>query len=202
MWITNGSIADIAVVWARTDDGIRGFLVPTDTPGFEARTIKGKMSLRASITSELVLSDCRLPGDAILPDAAGLKAPLSCLGEARFGILFGAVGAGRSCYLAALEYAKSREQFDRPIAGFQLTQAKLVDMMLEVNEGAMLALHLGRMKDDGRLLAEHVSGEVLVRASRSTAEVITATVDPALVARQRDLEPVLVRRRPELRSAM
>jgi glutaryl-CoA dehydrogenase len=157
MWITNGSIADVAVVWARTDDGIRGFVVPTDTPGFSTNLIHHKLSLRASITSELVLDDVRLPADAVLPGVAGLKGPLSCLNEARFGILFGAVGAARACYEAALDYSKERIQFGVPIASFQLTQQKLVEMMVSVNRGMLLALHLGRMKDLGTLAAEHVS---------------------------------------------
>jgi glutaryl-CoA dehydrogenase len=157
MWITNGSIADVAVVWARTDDGIRGFVVPTDTPGFSTNLIHHKMSLRASITSELVLADVRLPADALLPGVAGLKGPLSCLNEARFGILFGAVGAARACYESALDYSKERIQFGVPIASFQLTQQKLVEMMVSVNRGMLLALHLGRMKDRGTLSAEHVS---------------------------------------------
>jgi glutaryl-CoA dehydrogenase len=157
MWITNGSVADVAVVWAQTDDGIRGFVVPTDTPGFTANTIKQKMSLRASVTSELVLSGVRLPGAAVLPGARGLSGPLGCLSEARFGIVFGALGAARDCLLSALEYAGSREQFGRPIAGFQLTQAKLADMTLEYGKGMLLAMHLGRLKDAGRLSAQQVS---------------------------------------------
>ena len=157
MWITNGSIADVAIVWARTDDGIRGFVVDTTTPGFEARTIHNKMSLRASITSELILTDCRLPADAVLPGVTGLRGPLSCLSEARYGIVWGAMGAARACYEAALDYASSREQFGRPIAGFQLTQRKLVDMVLEIQKGQMLALHLGRLKDQGRIHPTHVS---------------------------------------------
>jgi glutaryl-CoA dehydrogenase len=157
MWITNGGVADVAVVWARTDDGIRGFLVPRDAPGFSTQDIHRKHSLRASITSELILDDCRLPGDAVLPEVTGMKGPLSCLNEARYGILWGAVGAGRSCFEAALEYAKSRPQFGRPIAGFQLTQQKLVNMMLELQKAQLLALHIGRLKDEGRLAPEHVS---------------------------------------------
>jgi glutaryl-CoA dehydrogenase len=157
MWITNGSLADVAVVWARTDDGIRGFLVPRDTPGFTTQDIHQKLSLRASITSELILDDVRLPASAQLPEAEGLRAPLACLSEARFGIVFGAVGAARACYEAALEYSLTREQFGKPIAAFQLTQAKLAQMLLKVNQGALLALHLGRMKDAGKLRPEHVS---------------------------------------------
>jgi glutaryl-CoA dehydrogenase len=157
MWITNGSIADVAIVWARTDDGIRGFIVPTDTPGFRAPVIKHKMSLRASVTSELVLEDVRLPADAVLPEAHGLAGPLSCLNEARFGIVWGAMGAARSALEAAIAYAGERTQFGKPIAAFQLTQAKLADMTLEVAKGTLLAIHLGRAKDAGRLLPVHVS---------------------------------------------
>src|SRR5690606_202181 len=157
MWITNGGVADVAVVWARTDDGVRGFVVPTDTPGFTANDIGRKASLRASVTSELVFDDLRLPADAVLPGVAGMRGPLSCLNEARFGILFGAIGAGRACYEAARAYALEREQFGQPIAGFQLTQAKLVDMMVSVQRGTLLALHLGRLKDDGELTSAQVS---------------------------------------------
>jgi glutaryl-CoA dehydrogenase len=157
MWITNGSLSDVAVVWARTGDGIRGFLVPRDAPGFTTQDIHQKMSLRASVTSELILDDVRLPASAQLPEAEGLKAPLACLNEARFGIVFGAIGAARACYEAALEYAGTRVQFGKPIAAFQLTQAKLAQMLMKVNQGALLALHLGRMKDAGKLRPEHVS---------------------------------------------
>ncbi len=162
MWITNGSIADVAVVWARVDDGgaddgIRGFVVPTGLPGFSAPEIKHKMSLRASVTSELVLDGVRLPADALLPEARGLKGPLSCLNEARYGIVWGALGAARSSLQAALAYAGQREQFGKPIAAFQLTQAKLADMTLELVKGQLLALHLGRRKDAGRLRPEQVS---------------------------------------------
>lgn len=163
MWITNGSIADVAIVWARTDpdgpDGgaVRGFVVPTDTPGFSAPEIHRKVSLRASVTSELVLDDVRLPADAVLPGVVGMRGPLSCLNEARFGISFGAVGAARACYEAALAYALERTQFGRPIASFQLTQRKLVDMMVKVQRGTLLALHLGRMKDAGALATPQIS---------------------------------------------
>ena len=157
MWITNGSIADVAVVWARTEEGIRGFAVPPDTPGFSAPEIERKMSLRASVTSELVLQDVRLPAAAMLPEARGLSGPLRCLNEARFGIVFGALGSARTCLLTALEYAGTREQFDRPIAGFQLTQAKFADMTLEYGKGVLLALHLGRRKDAGDLAHQQVS---------------------------------------------
>ncbi|MBI4730061.1 MAG: acyl-CoA dehydrogenase family protein [Acidobacteria bacterium] len=157
MWITNGGIADVAVVWARAEDGIRGFLVPAGTPGFSARDIHGKMSLRASVTSELVFDGCRVPRDMMLPEARGLRGPLCCLDEARYGIAWGAAGAGRACYEAALAYAKERTQFGKPIASFQLTQRKLVEMLLATNRAALLALHVGRMKDEGRLAPEQVS---------------------------------------------
>jgi len=157
MWITNGSIADVAVVWAQTADGIRGFLVPTATPGFSTQDIHHKLSLRASVTSELIMEDVRLPANAILPEVAGLKGPLSCLSEARYGILWGAVGAARACYEAALDYAKSRQQFGGPIAGYQLTQRKLVEMMVAVNRGLLVALHLGRKKDAGTLDSAQIS---------------------------------------------
>jgi glutaryl-CoA dehydrogenase len=157
MWITNGGLADLAVVWATAEEGVRGFLVPTDTQGFSTSDIHRKLSLRASVTSELVLDEVRVPGDAVLPGVVGLKGPLSCLTEARFGIVWGALGAARACFEAALGYAKGREQWGRPIAGFQLTQEKLANMALGLNTGMLLALHLGRMKDDGRLLPEHVS---------------------------------------------
>jgi glutaryl-CoA dehydrogenase len=157
MWITNGSIADVAIVWAVTEDGVRGFIVPTDTNGFSANDVTQKMSLRASITSELVFDNLRLPADAVLPGVRGLRGPLSCLNEARFGITFGAVGAARACYKSALQYALERRQFGRPIASFQLTQKKLVEMMVAVNNGMLLAIHLGRKSDEGTLSAEHVN---------------------------------------------
>ncbi|GFG73499.1 acyl-CoA dehydrogenase [Mycobacterium botniense] len=157
MWITNGSIADVAIVWATTDDGIRGFIVPADAPGFSAHTIHHKLSLRASITSELVLDDVRLPEKAMLPKAIGLRGPLACLSEARYGIVWGAMGAARTAWQCALEYARQRTQFGRPIAGFQLTQAKLVDMAVELHKGQLLALHLGRLKDRAGLRPEQVS---------------------------------------------
>lgn len=157
MWITNGSVAGVAVVWAQTEDGIRGFVVPTDSAGFSAPEIKHKWSLRASVTSELVLDDVRLPADAVLPEVTGLRGPLSCLSHARYGIVWGAMGAARSSFEAAVEYAKSREQFGRPIGGFQLTQAKLADMAVELHKGILLAHHLGRRMDAGRLRPEQVS---------------------------------------------
>jgi glutaryl-CoA dehydrogenase len=157
MWITNGSVADVAVVWAQTEAGIRGFVVPTSTAGFSAPEIKHKLSLRASVTSELVLDGVRLPASAMLPEVRGLKGPLSCLNEARYGIVWGAMGAARSSLAAALSYANERTQFGRPISGFQLTQQKLVDMSLEYTKGVLLALHLGRRKDAGLLRPEQVS---------------------------------------------
>ncbi|MFI5817178.1 acyl-CoA dehydrogenase family protein [Streptomyces sp. RPA4-2] len=157
MWITNGSVAGVAVVWAQTDDGIRGFVVPTDAPGFSAPEIKHKWSLRASVTSELILDDVRLPADAVLPGVRGLKGPLSCLSHARYGIVWGAMGAARASFEAAVSYAKTREQFGRPIGGFQLTQAKLADMAVELHKGILLAHHLGRRMDAGRLRPEQVS---------------------------------------------
>ncbi|MCD9143529.1 acyl-CoA dehydrogenase family protein [Streptomyces albireticuli] len=157
MWITNGSVADVAVVWARTDDGIRGFLVPTDSPGFSAPEITHKWSLRASVTSELVLDEVRLPADAVLPEVTGLRGPLGCLNHARYGIVWGAMGAARSSFESALDYARTREQFGRPIGGFQLTQAKLADMALELHKGILLAHHLGSRMDAGTLRPEQVS---------------------------------------------
>ena len=157
MWITNGNVADVAVVWARTDEGIRGFVVPTDTPGFTANEIHKKMSLRASVTSELVLDGVRLPADAVLPGVASLRGPLSCLNEARYGIVFGTLGAARDCLETAINYSIDREQFDKPIAAFQLTQKKLADMALELGKGMLLALHLGRLKDEHLIRPEQVS---------------------------------------------
>ncbi|KOV69018.1 acyl-CoA dehydrogenase [Streptomyces sp. AS58] len=157
MWITNGSVAGVAVVWAQTEDGVRGFAVPTDSPGFSAPEIRHKWSLRASVTSELILDDVRLPADAVLPDVTGLRGPLSCLSHARYGIVWGAMGAARTCFETAVDYARTREQFGRPIAGFQLTQAKLADMAVELHKGILLAHHLGRRMDAGRLRPEQVS---------------------------------------------
>jgi glutaryl-CoA dehydrogenase len=157
MWITNGGIADVATVWAQTEDGIRGFLVPRGTPGFATSDIKHKLSLRASVTSELSFTDVRLPASAQLPEARGLRGPLSCLNEARFGILFGAVGAARDCLQEALSYADSRVQFGKPISEFQLTQRKFADMGVALNTAMLLAMHLGRLKDDHRLRPEQVS---------------------------------------------
>ena len=157
MWITNGSVADVAVVWAQTADGIRGFIVPTNSPGFEANIIHKKMSLRASVTSELVFTDVRLPAESMLPGVKGLRGPLSCLNEARFGIAFGAMGAARDCLETAIDYSMNRIQFDRPIAGFQLTQKKLADMTLELGKGMLLALHLGHLKDTVGVSPEQIS---------------------------------------------
>jgi glutaryl-CoA dehydrogenase len=157
MWITNGTVADVAIVWARTDEGIRGFVVPTDIDGFSAPEITRKMSLRASVTSELVLSDLRLPASAMLPEARGLSGPLGCLNEARFGIVFGAMGAARDCLETAIAYAADRDVFDKPLTAYQLTQAKLADMAVELNKGLLLAVHLGRLKERGELRPEQVS---------------------------------------------
>lgn len=157
MWITNGSIADVAVVWAQTDQGVRGFVVPTETAGFSAPEIRKKLSLRASVTSELVLDGVRLPESAMLPEARGLSGPLSCLNEARFGIVFGAMGAARDCLESAIRYSQEREIFDKPLGAYQLTQAKLADMTLELGKGMLLAIHLGRLKDNGRIRPEQVS---------------------------------------------
>jgi glutaryl-CoA dehydrogenase len=199
MWITNGGIADVAIVWARADDTIRGFVVPTDTPGFTVNDIHRKLSLRASVTSELVLDDVRLPPEAVLPGVSGMKGPLSCLNEARFGIMFGVVGAGRACYEAALAYSRERTQFDRPIAGFQLTQRKLVDMMVAVNRGMLVALHLGRMKDAGTLTAAHISfGKLdnvrmaldVARSARSVLGANGITLEYPVIRHMNNLESV------------
>ena len=200
MWITNGGIADLAVVWARTEEGIRGFLVEKGTPGFTTRDIHRKMSLRASVTSELIFDDCRVADDARLPGATGMRAPLSCLNEARFGIVWGAMGAARACYESALDYAKTREQFGRPIGGFQLTQQKLVDMMLELSKGSLLALHLGRLKDSGRLTPEQVSAGKLNNVREALAVARTArtilgangiTLEYPVIRHMNNLESVL-----------
>jgi glutaryl-CoA dehydrogenase len=200
MWITNGSIADVAVVWARTDEGVRGFLVPKGAPGFTTQDIHKKMSLRASITSELLLDDVRLPADAVLPEVASLKGPLSCLNEARYGIVWGAAGAARACYEAALAYSKERTQFDRPIAGFQIQQAKLSKMVLQVNQATMMAMRLGRMKDDGTLRPEHVSlgklGNVdaALDVARNARQVLGAngiTLEYPVIRHMNNLESVV-----------
>jgi glutaryl-CoA dehydrogenase len=156
-WITNGNVADLAIVWARSEQGIRGFLVEKGTKGFEAREIHHKLSMRASVTSELTLDDVRIPAGNELPGAQGLKAPLSCLNEARYGIVWGVLGAAMACYRSALGYSKARIQFDRPIAGYQLTQEKLVNMLTEITKGQLLALQLGRLKDQGNATATQIS---------------------------------------------
>jgi glutaryl-CoA dehydrogenase len=156
-WITNGSIADIAVVWAKVDEGITGFLIEKGAPGFSTRDIHGKFSMRASITSELILEDVRVAKSAHLPDARGLRGPLGCLAQARYGIAWGAIGAARTCYHCALDYVKSRKQFARPLAGYQLVQNKLVGMLTEITKAQMVSLRLGRLKDEGKMRPEHVS---------------------------------------------
>jgi glutaryl-CoA dehydrogenase len=200
MWITNGGIADLAIVWAQTHDGIRGFIVPTDSPGFSTKDIHRKLSLRASVTSELVLDDVRLPAEAVLPEAVGLKGPLACLSEARFGIVWGALGAARACYESALEYAKARVQWGKPIAGFQLTQEKLANMALELNLGTLLALHLGRMKDEGRIRSEHISfGKLnnvrealkIAREARTILGASGITLEYPVIRHMNNLESVL-----------
>jgi glutaryl-CoA dehydrogenase len=161
MWITNGSVADVAVVWARSQEkgaeGVLGFLVPAGTKGFEATDMKRKLSLRASVTSELHLDDVRLPADAQLPGARGLSGPLACLSEARFGIVFGSVGAARDCLETTVDYVGTRQVFDKPLAGYQLTQAKIADMAVELGKAQLLALHLGKLKDEGRIRPDQVS---------------------------------------------
>ncbi len=200
MWITNGSIADVAVVWAHTEEGIRGFIVPTTTPGFTTSDVPRKLSLRASVTSELVLDDVRVPEDALLPNVVGLKGPLSCLNEARYGILFGAVGAARACYEAALDYSLERVQFGKPIASFQLTQRKLVDMMVAVNRGMILALHIGRMRDHGTAGVEDISFgkmdnvRMALQVAREARAVLGAngiTLDYPVIRHMNNLESVL-----------
>ncbi len=156
-WITNGSIADVAIVWAKTNEGIRGFLVENGTPGYSAHDIKGKFSLRASVTSELVLDEVRVPRENMLPNVVGLKGPFSCLSQARYGIVWGALGAAMACYETALEYAKLRRQFDRPLAGYQLVQQKLVHMVTEITKGQLLALRLGQLKDQHKVRPEQIS---------------------------------------------
>jgi glutaryl-CoA dehydrogenase len=200
MWITNGSVADVAVVWARTDEGVRGFLVPKGTPGFTTQDIHHKLSLRASVTSELLLDDVRLPADAMLPEANSLRGPLSCLNEARYGIVWGAAGAARACLEAALQYSLERRQFDRPIASFQIQQQKLAMMALDVNRAALLALHLGRMKDEGRLRSEHVSmgklGNVnaALEVARTARQILGAngvTLEYPVIRHMNNLESVV-----------
>lgn len=200
MWITNGSRADVAVVWARTDDGLGGFLVPKGTPGFTTQDVHKKLSLRASVTSELLLDDVRLPADALLPEVSSLKGPLSCLNEARYGIVWGAAGAARACFESALQYAQERVQFDRPIGSFQLQQQKLAQMALEVNRATLLALHLGRLKDAGRLHPAQVSmgklGNVnaALEVARTARQVLGAngiTLEYPVIRHMNNLESVV-----------
>lgn len=200
MWITNGGLADVATVWARTEDGVRGFLVPRGTRGFTTNDIHGKLSLRASVTSELSFDDVRLPADAVLPGAHGLGAALACLAEARFGIVFGVLGAARDCLRTALDYAGTREQFGRPIAGFQLTQAKLADMALELAKGYLLAVRLGRLKDDGALRPEQVSAAKLNNAREAIA--IARTARTVLGANGISLEYPVLRHANNLESVI
>jgi glutaryl-CoA dehydrogenase len=201
MWITNGTIADMAVVWARTDAGeIRGFIVEKGTQGFSAPEIHKKISLRASVTSELVLEDVRVPAEAMFPEVSTLRGPLSCLNEARYGIVWGAVGAARACFEAALDYARERIVFGKPISAYQLTQQKLAEMALEVNRGSLVALHLGRMKDAGTLRPEHVSlgkmGNVrgaleVCRSARSVLGANGVTLEYPVIRHMNNLESVL-----------
>ncbi|BCB89913.1 acyl-CoA dehydrogenase family protein [Phytohabitans suffuscus] len=200
MWITNGGVAGVAVVWARTGDGVAGFLVPRGTPGFSTADIPRKQSMRASTTSELILDGCRLPDTARLPLARGLSAPLSCLNEARYGILWGAMGAARTCFTAALDYARTRQQFGRPIGGFQLTQDKLVRMHVELEKGLLLAHHLGRVKDARGLRPEQVSfGKLnntraalaIAREARTILGASGITLDYPVMRHMANLESVL-----------
>ncbi|HET7815000.1 MAG TPA: acyl-CoA dehydrogenase family protein [Candidatus Baltobacteraceae bacterium] len=200
MWITNGGIADVAIVWAQTDEGIRGFAVPTDSKGFSAHPIERKISLRASVTSELVLENCRVPDETAFPDVRGLRGPLACLNEARYGIIWGSMGAARACYEAALDYSKTRVQFGKPIAAFQLTQEKLVNMLLEIGKGTLLALHVGRMKDEGRAHPAHVSfGKLnnvrealaIAREARTIMGASGVTLEYPVIRHMNNLESVL-----------
>ena len=200
LWITNGSRADVATVWARTDEGVRGFLVTKGTPGYEVRDVKHKLSLRASVTSELFLDRVRVPAEAQLPLAEGLRAPLSCLSEARFGIVFGAMGAARDCLETTLRYAADRIQFDRPIAGFQLTQSKIADMSVELSKGMLLALHLAKLKDEGRIRPEQVSvGKLnnvrealqIARTCRTILGAAGISIDHSPLRHANNLESVL-----------
>jgi glutaryl-CoA dehydrogenase len=200
MWITNGSVADVAVVWAATDEGVRGFLVPRGAKGFSTQDIHRKLSLRASVTSELLLDDVRLPAEALLPQATSLRGPLSCLNEARYGIVWGAIGAGRACLESALAYSLERVAFGRPIGATQLQQAKLAEMAVEVNRGTLLALHLGRLKDAGRLSPEQVSMGKLanvnaaLRVARNARQVLGAngiTLEYPVIRHMNNLESVV-----------
>ena len=200
MWITNGSIADIAVVWASTPDGIRGFLVPRGARGFTSRNIHKKLSLRASVTSELHFDEVRLPKDSVLPGVTGLKGPLSCLSEARFGIVWGVTGAARACFEAAADYARTREQFGRKIGGFQLTQSKLAWMLADLARAQLLALHLGRLKEAGKITPEQVSlgkmanVRVAIEIARQARTVLGAngiTLEYPVIRHANNLESVL-----------
>ena len=200
MWITNGPIADVAVVWADTPEGIRGFLVPRGTRGFTAQTIHKKMSLRASLTAELHFDEVKLPADAVLPGVTGLKGPLSCLSEARFGIVWGALGAARACLESALEYACTREQFGKPIGGFQLTQSKLAWMLADLTRGQLLALHLGRLKEAGKVTPEQISlGKManvrtaidIARQARTILGANGITLEYPVIRHENNLESVL-----------
>jgi glutaryl-CoA dehydrogenase len=199
-WIGMGSIADVTVVWAQTEEGIRGFLVPTDTPGYSAKDIEHKLSLRASIQSELYFENLRLPEEAVLPEVTGLKGPFSCLGEARYGIIWGVMGAARDCYESALEYSKEREQFGKAVSSFQLTQQKLVDMMLEIEKGLLVAWRIGRLKDEGRVRPEHISfGKLnnvrealtIAREARTILGGNGVTLDYPIMRHMSNLESVL-----------
>jgi glutaryl-CoA dehydrogenase len=200
MWITNGSIADVAVIWAGTPDGVRGFLVPRGARGFTSRAIHKKMSLRASITAELHFDDVKLPADAMLPGVVGLKGPLSCLTEARFGIIWGVTGAARACLESAVGYARTREQFGRPIGGFQLTQAKLAWMLADLSRAQLLALHLGRLKEAGGITPEQVSlGKManvraaieIARQARTILGANGITLEYPVIRHENNLESVL-----------
>jgi len=181
MWITNGGIAHIAIVWAKLDGRIRGFIVERGTPGYSTRDIHGKFSLRASVTSELSFQDCRIPAGNILPNVDGLKGPLGCLNQARYGIAWGALGAAMACFHEAVEYSKTRIQFDRPIAGFQMVQEKLAWMIREITKGQLLALQLGRLKDAGKVQPHQVSlgkmnnVDVALRCARLAREILGAS---------------------------
>jgi glutaryl-CoA dehydrogenase len=200
MWITNGSIADVAVVWAGTPDGIRGFLVPRGARGFTARAIHKKMSLRASVTAELHFDEVKLPADAVLPGVTGLKGPLSCLSEARFGIVWGVTGAARACLETAVDYARTREQFDRPIGGFQLTQSKLAWMLADLTRAQLLALHLGRLKEAGKVAPEQVS--LAKMANVRTAIEIARQARTILGANGITLEYPVIRHANNLESVL
>jgi glutaryl-CoA dehydrogenase len=200
MWITNGTLAEVAVVWAQTDEGIRGFVVPTATPGFTATKIGRKLSLRASVTAELSFDDLRLPGDAVFPEVRGLKGPLTCLNEARYGILWGVVGAARSCYAEALSYSLERSTFGKPLASFQLTQKKLAEMVVAVGNASLAAVQIGRLKDAGELVSAQVSyGKLanvraaldVARSARTVLGGAGITLDHGVMRHMNNLETVL-----------